>query len=295
MCQAGGHQLTAIVLAVLLAALGVAATIAVDIRRHRNRLSTPPIGTIKSIRSWRSIGFYRALSCVQSYTERLNDFTPFATSDSDTINPAGSTANRERVTLEDLIEWSVQALLSCASRIDPRSQGKANLFKVKRWIEESPRQALLTSESFSGIFPIEQVSDETDEGLVYRDIVADPDVDHPTNFVAVKCARSDTILLENVHSPFQRTGASLSDDERRLGTTDIIGIPLCRQLAHARVDQLVAITIDLRMSSLSSGYHRWRWQSGNPRRSRILKRCEHLQGTARQVVEAITRAQGAGH
>lgn len=232
-------------LALVLTALGVIAAIAVPLGIVYFQSRKPPKVTsrpVKSVNSWRSETFDRCLEYLNEHLE-LVDSAPDESS--------GSKASKSV-----LCDWSIDLLLAAAASISPYCQGKANMFVVARNEDDV---AYLRSEYFVGPFPHRQLLKP--DGT-YRDMAVPyaPGASKDDLAVAAKSLLFDRTTLESVED-----AKFISDPEKELGTTHIVGIPLCGvSLAQSGVDagralkegQQVVIAVDFRFPRLL-GFIRW--------------------------------------
>jgi hypothetical protein len=232
----------------------------------------PHRAAIASIRRWRSRSFEQSLAFSARFVDSYCAQHAAANGDPDPRSPQA----------DDLFRWAVNAVLTAAARIHPFSQGKANLFSVQSLAEDGAApSANLRSLSFVGPFPLAQLREVNG---AFRDM---PVTTHAAamSSVAGQAYIVDSILLEVVAHQRYR-----SDEEKRLGTTHILAIPVGHGLNGAQEGSLAVLAVDLR---IPRRYH-WLYRDERTRRSRRLHdRAEKVQALARRLAtlpEAATHA-----
>jgi hypothetical protein len=159
----------------------------------------------------------------------------------------------------------VDLVLTSASRINKYTQGKANLFVVSGVYSGG---LSIRSHTFVGAFPLWQLVDVSH--MSYRNLDVTPD----TPIVAGRALWDDAIQFTSIRK------LRLSDQERKLRATDILGIPVSDRRNAAAVGDYAAITVDFALPFT----HRWlfRWLV----RRAVLRRAAELQIVARHFLSS---------
>jgi hypothetical protein len=246
---------------------GLVATFLALRYRHRSPPDQhpPPKDIVHASRWWRSRGFRQALTYLTQYGDAVSE-TP------------ETRESQRAITREDLYVWGSNVLLTAASRISRYSQGKANLFVVNEvFTRTTPPTVTLRSQQFVGAFPLLQLTTHRN-GRVYN--YRDMEV-NATSTATVTVA--STAVLHN-RLLFDRIGDHVSDEERRLGTTHILAIPICDGIADIEPGDIAVITVDFRLPLRVRVLHPCGlWQS----KRRIDKRAERLQTEARRFATLL--------
>ena len=177
--------------------------------------------------------------------------------------------------------WALALLLTAASRISRQSQGKANLWVVNDVEGTGERRVMtLRSQRFVGAFTLEQLKHQGD----YRNLklpVAD-DVRPQDLSVAAIAGKTGDVEFKAV----PREQGFVSRPETKLGTTHILGIPLCdhEQLGALQGGDFVAITVDYRLNPF---YHRLLGARRGLQFRRIRSRADQI----REVCEKLDAMQ----
>jgi hypothetical protein len=223
---------------------------------------------IAAIRRWRRRSFEQSLAFARRFVDSCCHDAEH--------NESGADEAHRRPECDDLFRWAMNSLLTAAARIHPASQGKANLFSVQS-VEAAPTGAVqsanLRSLSFVGPFPLAQLRES--DGT-FRDM---PVANGGSLSVAGQAYRVNSILLEVVARQRYR-----SDEEKRLGTTHILAIPIGYGLSTAHEGSLAVLAVDLRIPRRYS----WLYRDERTRWSRRLRaRAEKVQELARALAAAV--------
>lgn len=223
------------------------------------------IGKLPRVRWWRPKHFQYGLQLVKEYAGLVGRYQPPPDLHDDRCFAA-----------DELVRWSYQALLSCAAVIVPHSQGKANLFRVTNVVRNAERMDYLHIGSFEcvGIFPPAQL---TDDDRRYREFRSDR---HELP-VALKTVELKRPILQPL------TKDSINDDEKRLGTTHILGVPLAASLEDLERGAVVSITVDCRIGPVRKWLYKSDFVLG---RSHVIRRAKSLQSVAVELQESLLDA-----
>lgn len=218
--------------------LGVVAVwLGVTHLKHLKLLPREPKPVVHTARRWRRRAFDQGLHYLSEYASAPAH-----------VLPEPST---KAITTDDVRAWGRSVMLTAAAQISRYSQGKANLFVVNDVSEINGTHAVtLRAKQFVGGFPIAQLTTFRTENPVYnyRDM---PVSEQSTATIAGLAAFRDRI-------EFAPIGEAVSDEERRLGTTHILAIPICKTVADVQAGDAAVVTIDFRL----------------PLRVRVLWACE---------------------
>jgi hypothetical protein len=238
--------------------------------RNQNReRGAAPKTTVHAIRWWRGRNFEQGFGYLGQYAtasqcllEELEDV--------------------RAINRDDLSAWGGAVLLTAAARISRYSQGKANLFVVNEVDGLRPTRSItLRSKHFVGPFPIAQLTTARigTRAYRYREM---PVSASATATVAASAAFHDRIT-------FAPIGQNVSDQEKRLGTTHILAIPVCAGITDVEVGDFAVITVDFRLPRRVRAL--WICECWFAKET-IMKRADRLQAAARRFVQAegqITR------
>jgi hypothetical protein len=229
------------VIGIVLGVVGIVATIAIFVHERRRSPESVPGKPVRApdkqrnIATWKIGRFYQSLQQFDSYCDRLEN-PKYALPGTDTTKPSA----------EDLLRFAEAVLLTAAVDIVPFSQGKANLFHFAD--EPTGDSRKIVSQVFIGAFPPSQVLGGM---TAYRKM--DIDRDKPATSVAGDCVRLRKPELVGVTKK-----SAFNNEEIRLGTTHILGIPAHFATAmgvddFCRIPQEMpaAITVDLRIGRIS--------------------------------------------
>ncbi len=234
--------------------------------RHLKHLKTLPRETktvVHSARRWRRRAFEQGLHYLGEYTSAHAHVS--------------SEPSTRSITDEDIRAWGRSVMLTSASDISRYSQGKANLFVVNDVTNvNGSRVVTLRAKQFVGGFPIAQLTTLRTENPVYnyRDM---PVSEQSTATIAGLAAFRDRI-------EFAAIGNAVSDEERRLGTTHILAIPVCKTVADVEPGDAAVVTIDFRLPLRVRVL--WVCESWAAK-GKILRRAEVLQKAMREFAQAL--------
>lgn len=217
--------------------LGVVITAAIFVHERRRSPKSVPNNPLRAREKQRTISmwtigrFYQSLRQFDHYCDRLEN-----------PNYAAASADPTKPSRDDLLRFAEAVLLTASVDIVPFSQGKANLFHFADEAAGDSRK--IVSQVFVGAFPPSQIL----SGMrAFRELDIERDASAPS--VAGECVRTRRPELEAIDRK-----KSFSNEEIRLGTTHILGIPAHFDAAigvddFCRIPQNMpaAITVDLRI------------------------------------------------
>lgn len=257
----------------------VLASIAIVIG-HPIRLSHKPVEPTRlpRIRRWRSKNFRFGLYLIDEYAKAVAEFPSSHGHRASSGSGKGGNAPRRNHDLEDLRRWSYQVVLSCACSIVADSQSRARLFRVisKSQSGSDGTTIQLGCLEVAGNFLLGQMVDGPSFRLTSGNRTNGPN--------EVRLVYSDAVRLD----PLRKD--SLKKDERALGTTHVLGIPILESVALAERGTVASLAVDLRL-----GWFRRSLYSSEFvfHRSQLLRRAEALQASTQDLVKAL-RSVGIG-